>query len=310
VTASGRWLSPRPGVSPVISSPAGRRAAAVAEPGLRLFWGTAPVMGTAGSDGRPPLLLLHGIGTTHDDFATLARKLSREFLVLAPDLPGHGRSPALPVPPTVPAISDALEMDLDSLRLGSVHVLGNSLGGRVALELAARGRVRSVVAVAPSGMGFPAERLYQAAALATARVALRPVRRLMAPAARFAVPRALLLTGLRAAPWRAGQAEVIGLRDGLVNSADFWRLLWHCVLLDVPAGLARIDVPVVLAQGTADLLAGGQTPRYLLQLPSSRFRPLLGGGHAPHTDTPAALADLVHEATAASIERATERNQS
>src|ERR1700712_4655452 len=189
-----RWLSPaRP--SPTVGSPAGRGDTAAAEAGLRLFWRTAPVVGLAVADGRPPLLLLHGIGTTHDDFDTLTRVLAAEFLVLAPDLPGHGRSPALPVAPTVAAIAKAIEGDLNSLGFDRVHVLGNSLGGRVALELAARGRALSVVAVAPSGMGLPAERVYQAAALATARVTLCPLRRLMAPAARLAAPRGLFPAG-------------------------------------------------------------------------------------------------------------------
>jgi len=52
---------------------------------------------------------------------------------------------------------------------------------------------------------------------------------------------------------------------------------------------------VILAQGTADLLAGGQTPRYLLLVPRSRFACLPGGGHSPVSDTPRTLLDLVHE---------------
>jgi predicted esterase len=43
------------------------------------------------SDGRPLLLLMHGIGTTHDDFATLSLGLAPEFLVLAHNLPGQRR---------------------------------------------------------------------------------------------------------------------------------------------------------------------------------------------------------------------------
>ena len=70
---------------------------------LRLFRPTEPPIGRAATDRRPPLLLLHGIGTTHDDFDTLTRALAAEFLVLAPDLPGHGRSPMLPVKFTVAA---------------------------------------------------------------------------------------------------------------------------------------------------------------------------------------------------------------
>src|SRR3954452_17225005 len=106
-----------------------------------------------------PLLLLHGIGSTHDDFAALRPRLDTEYRVLAPDLPGHGRSGALSRRPTIAAITDAVAADLDELGVGRVHVLGNSIGARVALELAARGRARSVVAISPSGLNTAGERL-------------------------------------------------------------------------------------------------------------------------------------------------------
>jgi pimeloyl-ACP methyl ester carboxylesterase len=87
---------------------------------LQLFWDRA---GTG-----EPLLLLHGIGSTHDDFVALRPRLDARYRVLAPDLPGHGRSSALPGRPTVAAIADAITTDLDELGVGRVHVLGNSIG--------------------------------------------------------------------------------------------------------------------------------------------------------------------------------------
>jgi pimeloyl-ACP methyl ester carboxylesterase len=110
---------------------------------LRLDWNC----GGAGE----PLLLLHGIGSTRDDFAALRPRLDADYRVLAPDLPGHGRSAPLDGCPTVTAITDAVEADLDELKAGRVHVLGKSIGARVALELARRRGARSVVAIAPSG---------------------------------------------------------------------------------------------------------------------------------------------------------------
>ena len=62
-------------------------------------------------------------------------------------------------------------------------------------------------------------------------------------------------------------------------------MLW-ALLLDVPTGMDRIDVPVLLVQGTADWIASGQTVRYLPLVPRSRFRPLLAAGHAPQSDRP------------------------
>jgi pimeloyl-ACP methyl ester carboxylesterase len=245
-------------------------------------------------------LLLHGIGSTHSDFAGLQPRLDAEYATLAPDLPGHGRSAPLCVRPTVSAVADAIEADLNELGVDKAHVLGNSLGARLALELASRGRALSVVAIAPSGLNFPPERIYQGAAMGMARLALRALRPLITPAARSVYGRTALLMGLRSTPWRASEAEALALNDGFAASEDFWRLLWWAILTDVPTGLNRIDCPVILAQGTADLIASWQTPRYLALVPGSRFVPLLGAGHAPQGDTPDAVLRLVNLAATAS----------
>jgi pimeloyl-ACP methyl ester carboxylesterase len=267
---------------------------------LRLFWDRA---GTG-----EPLLLLHGIGSTHDDFVALRPRLDARYRVLAPDLPGHGHSRALPGRPTITAITDAITADLDELGVGRVHVLGNSIGARVAIELAARQRARSVVAISPSGLNTPAERLYQGALMGGNRLALRCLRPLIPAAARTTLGRSALLAGLRSTPWRSSETEARALRDGFADADAFWQMLWWGILADLPTGLDRIDCPVVLAQGTADLIALGQTPRYLTTIPGARFVPLLGAGHAPQSDIPKAILQLVDETTAAATaERPDER---
>lgn len=252
-----------------------------------------------GGSGEAPLVLLHGIGSTKADFTALRPVLEEDFDVLAADLPGHGDSARLPGRPTVSALADAVEADLDALQVGRVHVLGNSLGGRVALELAARGRALSVVSISPSGMNLPIERAYQGSVMALGRVGLRRARRLIDPAARSRLGRTFLLTGLRSTPWRASEAEAAALKDGFAGAEGFWSMLWWALMLDVPTGLRRINVPVLLAQGTADVLASGQTPRYLFLVPGSRFTPLWGAGHAPQSDRPDTIVALVRRAAAA-----------
>ena len=245
-----------------------------------------------------PLLLLHGIGSTHDDFAALRPQLDARYRVLAPDLPGHGRSPALPRRPTIAAITDAVAADLDEIGVGRVHVFGNSIGARVGLELAVRGRASSVVAVSPSGLNTPAERLYQGVLMGGNRLALRRVGPLIPAITRATAGRTALLAGLRAKPWRSSEAEADALRTGFVGADAFWSMLFWGILADVPTGLGRIACPVVLAQGSADLIAAGQTPRYLAAIPGARFVPLVGAGHAPQSDVPEAIVALVQETTA------------
>ena len=99
-------------------------------------------------------------------------------------------------------------------------------------------------------------------------------------------------------PWRSTEIEALALRDGFADADAFWQMLWWGILADVPTELDRIDCPVVLAQGTADLVAVGQTPRYLAMIRGARFVPLYGAGHAPQSDTPDAILRLVRESTA------------
>ena len=140
---------------------------------------------------------------------------------------------------------------MDELGVGAVHVLGNSIGARVALELAVRGRARSVVAISPSGMNIPGERLHQGALMATNRLALGALRPLIPAAARTTIGRSALLAGLRSMPWRSTEVEARALKEGFAEADAFWQMLWWGILADVPTGLDRIDCPVVLAQGTA-----------------------------------------------------------
>jgi len=245
-----------------------------------------------------PLLLLHGIGSTRDDFSGLFPRLAEEFDVLSVDLPGHGQSRLRVWPPTVAALTDEVEADLDARGLDRVHVLGNSLGGRIGIELAVRHRTRSLVALSPNGLGLPAERVHQGILMATARTLTRTLRPLIGPLASSSSGRATLLAGLRARPWEASETEALAVRGGFADSAGFWSMLWWAVLQDVPAGLDRIDCPVTLAQGAADVVGAGQTPRYLPLIPGSRFQLLPGAGHAPQSDATDAILDLVRRTTA------------
>ena len=108
---------------------------------------TASHRGGAGS----PLVLLHGFTDTWRTWDLVLPALERERDVLALTLPGHAGGPPLPHPLTAAAVGDVVEAALDDAGLATAAIAGNSLGGYVALELAARGRATSVVALAPAG---------------------------------------------------------------------------------------------------------------------------------------------------------------
>ncbi len=77
--------------------------------------------------------------------------LERRHDVLAPTLAGHAGGPPLPEQLTDTTLVEGVETAMDAAGIDSADVVGNSLGGYVALQLAARGRARSVVAFAPAG---------------------------------------------------------------------------------------------------------------------------------------------------------------
>jgi len=86
-----------------------------------------------------PLLLVHGYGVSHLEYRRVLEALARERRVIAPDLPGHGESAApARYPYSYAAMADTLAGMLDTLGLGRVALLGHSMGGGVALHLAAR----------------------------------------------------------------------------------------------------------------------------------------------------------------------------
>ncbi|GAB2522933.1 alpha/beta fold hydrolase [Nocardia heshunensis] len=104
------------------------------------------------SGGGAPLLLLHGVLLTWESWGTVLDDLATEHTVLAPTFPGHWGGPEAARPATVAALVDYCERLLDESGWETAHIAGNSLGGWVALELAARGRARSCTAIAPAGL--------------------------------------------------------------------------------------------------------------------------------------------------------------
>jgi pimeloyl-ACP methyl ester carboxylesterase len=100
-----------------------------------------------------PILLLHGLGATKGSFLPSVAALAGSFRTIAVDLPGFGDSyKPLGVPYHAPFFARAIIELMDALGLGWAHVIGNSMGGRVALEIGLRypERVGRLVLLAPS----------------------------------------------------------------------------------------------------------------------------------------------------------------
>ncbi len=84
----------------------------------------------------PPLLLIHGLGSSSDDWAFQREDFAREHTLILPDLRGSGRSAKPPGPYSITQFAADLWALLDALDIEYTDILGFSLGGAVALEMA------------------------------------------------------------------------------------------------------------------------------------------------------------------------------
>ena len=99
----------------------------------------------------PPLVCLHGFTDTWRTWELVLPALEREHEVLAPTLAGHAGGPVIIGDASDDVLADAVERAMDDAAFDTAHLVGNSLGGGIALHLAARGRARTVVGFAPAG---------------------------------------------------------------------------------------------------------------------------------------------------------------
>ncbi|HEX8010521.1 MAG TPA: alpha/beta fold hydrolase [Casimicrobiaceae bacterium] len=121
---------------------------------------------------RPPVVCLHGFCQSSDYWApTLDRLHAHGVDALAPDLPGFARSASEPGPYTIADMADAIVRLLDARGIDVIRLVGGSMGGVVAQQLALRHpqRVERLLLVATGAvMGDPAAGLAKADAIAAA----------------------------------------------------------------------------------------------------------------------------------------------
>jgi pimeloyl-ACP methyl ester carboxylesterase len=258
----------------------------------------------AGGTGEP-LVLLHGLAGAWRIWEPVLRELERHFHVVVPSLAGHAGAEPLAegVTASVSALTDVIEARFDELGIGQAHLAGNSLGGWVALELARRGRARSVVALSPAGAWDPA--------------------RGVASLVRRAVIARRVASRLRVAEWRLlrrprGRTLLLGLamrhpeRMSPVAAAAMLDDSGGCAIFDdLAIALSRDgpiagpvqprDCPIRIAWGSEDhVIPFEPYGRLMLDaVPGAELVMLPGVGHVPMYDDPALVARTIIEGSRA-----------
>ena len=250
-----------------------------------------------------PIVLIHGIGHRREAWNRVPELLAPTFDVISIDLPGHGTSPApgRPAGYTISSYADQVEELMRDLRLTQPHVAGNSLGGILALELAARGTVRSCAAFSPAGFWSKAELGLLALnllALKASSHAPGPVIRAFCENPRL---RALSLRSLYVHPEHLSTEVALGDTYNLRRARGFW----PCFIRGTTLSYKQMPlVPSTIAWGEKDrLLLPRQAARAARKLPSVTHLPLPDCGHVPMVDHPELVASVIRETAARVGER-------
>jgi pimeloyl-ACP methyl ester carboxylesterase len=238
-----------------------------------------------------PMLLLHGVGHRKEGWDPLLPGLGARYDVAAIDLPGFGGAAPLPGVPDDEALADWCERVMDEMGWDTAHLVGNSLGGRVALRLARRGRARSVTALSPAGQTVGWEARWAKAVLRTTR-ALAPWAARVPALSDTATGRAVALSSVFGRPRAMGRGYARLSIEGLRDATAFEPTV--DANLTIVADDKPIEVPVTIAWGTRDwLLLPRQGRRWAAALPGSRLVKLPGLGHTPMPDDPGMVVDVI-----------------
>jgi pimeloyl-ACP methyl ester carboxylesterase len=256
----------------------------------------------------PVLVLIHGLTASLFDWDAWAERLRGRFRVIRLDLPGHGLTGPDPQGRYGwPAMADLVVRLLDRLGVDRAGVAGNSLGGAVAWQLAARhpDRVDRLILVAPVGYPIGGEMPF------VLRLLANPV----------AGPLALRLTyrGAFADRVRATYGDPARFDPALADRQfELFRRAGNRGALAAMLGrggpipdprplLAGIRAPTLVMWGTADRIAPpGQAERFAQDIRGAAVARIGGAGHAPMIEAPdesaaAALAFLAGDAAAGPV---------
>ena len=246
----------------------------------------------------PPLVLLHGFMDTWRAWELVLPALERRHDVLALTLAGHAGGPAIDGDVHAGVLVDAVDRALDAAGFETAHVAGNSLGGFVALQLAERGRARTVTALAPAGGWAPGDESYrdllrlQAAIRMVARSAAAQAEAVVSTEAGRRRATELITSRFEHIPAELLAHQLVGVA-GCTAAGPLTKLAqsegWK---LDAE----RIACPVRVVWGTDDRLLPwpGAGARFREEwLPHADWVVLDGVGHCPQLDVPLETAELI-----------------
>jgi 2-succinyl-6-hydroxy-2,4-cyclohexadiene-1-carboxylate synthase len=243
-----------------------------------------------------PLLLLHGFMGRGSSWGALGTTFARQYRLVLVDLPGHGRSgiPHDPSRASVERTAADLAMILGRADCAPAHVMGYSLGARIALRLAVDhpDLLRRLVLESPSaGLATEAERRTRRAADAgrATRLERDGIESFVDDWERE--PVFASFAGLP--PARAARLRSERLRNRPAGLAASLRGSGQGSMVPLYDLLSGIRVPTLVIAGALDPVGRARAEAVAAGIVGARFEIVSRAGHAPHLETPAQFRSLV-----------------
>jgi pimeloyl-ACP methyl ester carboxylesterase len=225
----------------------------------------------------PPLLLLHGLGSSGEDWPLQSVYFAEHFPVLSVDLRGHGRSDLGPGWPTLRDYASDMATLVEQLDCGEVHVVGLSLGGAVALQLALEHpeHIRSLTIVNAFAR-FQSGR----------RGMVRTLGRLfLLLIGRMDWLGAWIAAGIFPDPGQETWRALAAARIGANSRGRYARAVWAVMRFDVTSRLGEVRAPALIVAGERDTTVAMAAKELLAEsIQGARLLKFPRSGHATPYD--------------------------
>ena len=236
-----------------------------------------------------PLLLVHGLGAGWRSWQPIIDGLAARREGIAVDLPGFGETPSLDGEVSIATLTDSVARFIEDQGLDAVSTAGQSMGGRIVLELARRGIGGDTVALDPGGFWNDRELAVFGATLRPSIASVRALRGALPVLLKNPVARTALLAQFSARPWKLSAQtvlpDVLGLADAPAVGAAMDALTKGPKQLGAAAG--TVPGQVTIGWGERDLVTlPRQSRRATTAFPDATLHWFARCGHFPQWDAP------------------------
>ena len=247
-----------------------------------------------------PLLLVHGLGAGWRSWSPIIDELAEGREVIAVDLPGFGESAPLTGEVSIATLTDSVAEFIREQGLDGVSTVGQSMGGRMVLELARRGIGGDAVSLDPGGFWSDREVALFGATLRPSIALVRALRGRLPALLGNPVGRTLLLAQLSPRPWALSRETVLPDVRGLAESPSTGAALDALIKGPKQQGAPAGTVPgrVTIGWGRRDLVTvPRQAARATELFPDAVLHWFERCGHFPQWDAPHEATRLILDST-------------